>query len=123
MRTERAWQRFPQIIQVHNVPYQDHLSYGEEVADLTRRYGERFRYLPIISREQVDDTLQRRILAALEDGRLEKRAGVALTPAKSHVMLCGNMGMIREVSAALESRGMRKHRKRESGHFATEKYH
>ncbi|MEW8279211.1 MAG: ferredoxin--NADP reductase [Candidatus Thiodiazotropha sp.] len=123
LRTEGSWQRFRQIVLVHNVRYRDQLSYGGEIADLQRQYGERFRYLPITSREQVDGALQGRILAALEDGRLEKHAGVVLTPEKSHVMLCGNMGMIREVSAALDARGMRKHRKKEPGHYTTEKYH
>jgi ferredoxin--NADP+ reductase len=123
LRTELAWQRFQQIVLVHNVRYQDQLSYGKEIATLKQLYGERFRYLPITSQEQVDGVLQGRILAALEDGRLEKHSGIALTPEKSHVMLCGNMGMIREVSAALEARGMRKHRKKEPGHYTTEKYH
>ncbi|PVV26362.1 MAG: ferredoxin--NADP(+) reductase [gamma proteobacterium symbiont of Ctena orbiculata] len=123
LRTELPWQRFQQIVLVHNVRYKDQLSYGEEIATLKQDYGERFRYLPITSQEQLQDALQGRILAVLEDGRLERHAGVELTPQKSHVMLCGNMGMIREVSAALEARGMRKHRKKEPGHFTTEKYH
>ncbi|MEW8506867.1 MAG: ferredoxin--NADP reductase [Candidatus Thiodiazotropha sp.] len=123
LRTALAWQRYQQIVLVHNVRYQDQLSYGEEIASLKQQYGERFRYLPITSREQVEGALQGRVIAALEDGRLERRADLLLTPEKSHVMLCGNMGMIREVSAALEARGMRKHRKKEPGHFTTEKYH
>jgi ferredoxin--NADP+ reductase len=59
----------------------------------------------------------------MEDGSLEREATQPLTPENSHVMLCGNMAMIREVSAALEERGMRKHRRKEPGHFTTEKYH
>jgi ferredoxin--NADP+ reductase len=123
LRSEHAWQRFQQIVLVHNVRYQNQLSYGEEIASLKQDYGERFRYVPITSRESMEGALHGRILAALEDGRLERHAGIELTPLKSHMMLCGNMGMIREVSAALEARGMRKHRKQEPGHFTTEKYH
>ncbi|MES9987859.1 MAG: ferredoxin--NADP reductase [Candidatus Thiodiazotropha endolucinida] len=123
LRTEHSWRQYRQMVLVHNVPYKDQLSYSEEIDNLKQRYGERFRYQPITSQERVDGALQGRILAALEDGRLEGHTGVVLTPEKSHVMLCGNMGMIREVSAALEARGMRKHRKREPGHFTTEKYH
>jgi ferredoxin--NADP+ reductase len=123
LRSEHAWQRFQQIVLVHNVRYQNQLSYGEEIASLKQDYGERFRYVPITSRESMEGALHGRILAALEDGRLERHAGIELTPQKSHMMLCGNMGMIREVSAALEARGMRKHRKQEPGHFTTEKYH
>ncbi|MGD8910517.1 MAG: ferredoxin--NADP reductase [Chromatiales bacterium] len=123
LRTDDTWQRFNQIVLVHNVRNRDQLSYGEEIANLKRRYDERFRYLPITSREQVEDTLHGRVLAALEDGRLEHGARVSLTAERSHVMLCGNMGMIREVSQALEERGMRKHRRKEPGHYTTEKYH
>ena len=123
LRTERPWQRFRHLVLVHNVRKRDQLSYGEEIAALQAQYGERFRYAPITSQERCDDTLQGRILAALQDGRLEAHAGISLTPEESHVMLCGNMGMIREVSEALEARGMRKHRKQEPGHFTTEKYH
>lgn len=123
LRTEKAWQHFHHLVLVHNVRTKDQLSYGEEIATLQAQYGERFRYAPITSREQSDETLHGRILATLHDGRLERHAGIALTAEASHVMLCGNMGMIREVAEALEARGMRKHRKLEPGHYTTEKYH
>lgn len=123
LRTERAWQRFRHIVLVHNVRTKAQLSYGEEIGRLQARYGERFRYTPITSREQSEEILHGRILGALENGQLESQAGVQLTAADSHVMLCGNMDMIREVSAALEARGMRKHRRQEPGHYTTEKYH
>lgn len=123
LRTAQTWQRFRHIVLVHNVRTKEQLSYGEEIGNLQAQYGERFRYVPITSREQTDDTLHGRILAALEEGRLERYAGVQLTAENSHVMMCGNMGMIREVSEALEARGMRKHRRKEPGHYTTEKYH
>lgn len=123
LRTEQTWQRFRDIVLVHNVRKKDQLSYREEIAALKAEHGKRFHYAPITSREEVKDALHGRILAALQDGRLEAQAAVKLTPEQSHVMLCGNMGMIREVSAALEARGMRKHRKQEPGHYTTEKYH
>ncbi|MCU7885967.1 MAG: ferredoxin--NADP reductase [Candidatus Thiodiazotropha sp. (ex Lucinoma annulata)] len=123
LRTEHSWQRFHQIVLVHNVRKGDQLSYSEEITNLKRQYDERFRYIPITSREQVDGALHGRVLATLEDGRLENHAGVLLTAEQSHIMLCGNMGMIREVSQALEVRGMRKHRKKETGHYTIEKYH
>lgn len=123
LRTEQTWRRFTHLVLVHNVRTRDQLSYGDEIAALKQHYGERFDYLPITSRERIDDALHGRILAALEDGRLEREAGCRLSADDSHVMLCGNMGMIREVSEALEARGMRKHRRREPGHYTTEKYH
>lgn len=123
LRTEQSWQRFEHIALVHNTRLQNQLCYGKEIATLKHRMGERFRYVPITSREQTEHALHGRILAALEDGRLERHADLPLTAKDSHVMLCGNMDMIREVSAALEARGMRKHRRKEPGHYTTEKYH
>jgi len=123
LRTEESWRRFRHLLLVHNVRYANQLSYPEQIAELRTRHGERFRYLPLTSRESRPQALQGRILAALQDGRLEARAGLPLGAEHSHVMLCGNMGMIREVSEALEARGMRKHRHKEPGHFTQEKYH
>ncbi len=123
LRTEETWKRFQTLLLVHNVRKQGHLCYAGEIAELKARHGERFRYLPILSRESAAGILQGRILATLEDGRLEAEAGVPLSAEGSHVMLCGNMAMIREVSQALDARGMRKHRRQEPGHYSTEKYH
>ncbi|MET0068314.1 MAG: ferredoxin--NADP reductase [Candidatus Thiodiazotropha sp.] len=123
LRTEAAWSRFETLVLVHNVRWQGHLCYAEEIKQIKTRYAERFRYLPILSQETVPGMLQGRVLGALQEGRLEAQAGLTLSPEHSHVMLCGNMGMIREVSQALEERGMRKHRRQEPGHYSTEKYH
>jgi ferredoxin--NADP+ reductase len=38
-------------------------------------------------------------------------------------MMCGSANMITDVSAELVARGMKKHRRRDPGHFTTEKYH
>jgi ferredoxin--NADP+ reductase len=123
LRTQDSWQRFNHLVLVHNVPSRDHLSYAEEISALQATYGDQFRYLPITSRESHPETLNGRVLATLEDGRLETQAGLTLSAQESHVMLCGNINMIKEVSAELESRGMKKHRKKEPGQITTEKYH
>ncbi len=123
LRTPETWQRFQNLVLIHNVRTRRELSYKEEIRSLQLIHGERFRYIPILSRECLESHLQGRILAALEDGRLERQAELTLSPERSHVMLCGNMEMIREVSAALEARGLRKHRRKEPGHYTIEKYH
>ena len=123
LRTEEVWDKFEHLVLVHNVRQLAHLSYSDEIATLNQHHKEQFDYIPITSREQHEGILHGRILAALEDGRLEQQTSQPLNADASHVMLCGNMAMIREVSAALEARGMRKHRRKEPGHFTTEKYH
>ena len=47
---------------------------------------------------------------------------VPLTPENSHAMLCGNPDMVRDTQIVLEARGMRRHRRREPGHFTLETY-
>ena len=123
LRTEHSWLRYEHIALVHNVRNRQLLTYGDEISAIKECYEERFHYIPITSRERNGNALHGRILDALEDGRLERHAGLSLSAQDSHVMLCGNMAMIREVSEALKARGMRKHRRQEPGHFTIEKYH
>jgi ferredoxin--NADP+ reductase len=123
LRTQESWRRFNHMVLVHNVPTRDHLSYAEEISALQETHGDKFKYLPITSREHHPETLHGRVLATLEDGRLERQAELTLSAEESHVMLCGNINMIKEVSAKLDARGMKKHRKKEPGQITTEKYH
>jgi ferredoxin--NADP+ reductase len=63
-----------------------------------------------------------RIPAAIEEGRLEAAAGVALSANASQVMICGNPGMVTDTSAVLARRGMKKHRRRDPGQITVENY-
>jgi ferredoxin--NADP+ reductase len=80
------------------------------------------RYVTFVSREPAPGSLAGRIPAAITDGRLEKAAGLPLTPQGSHVMLCGNPQMLRDATTALATRGMRKHRRRAPGHITVESF-
>jgi ferredoxin--NADP+ reductase len=81
-----------------------------------------FKYVPFVSRESHPGSLAGRVPAAIQDGRLEAAAGVALDAASSHVMLCGNPQMLKDATAALAERGMRKHRRRNPGHITVESF-
>ena len=76
-----------------------------------------------MTREAHADALGQRVPALIRSGALEQRAGFALSPDDSHVMMCGSSSMITDVSAELNTREMKKHRRRDPGHFTTEKYH
>ena len=58
----------------------------------------------------------------MRDGRLEAAAGLELSAASSQVMLCGNPHMLKDTTAALVERGMRKHRRRAPGHITVESF-
>jgi len=58
----------------------------------------------------------------LLDGRLEALAGIAISAADSHVMLCGNPDMITETREILHARGLRPNRRAVPGNFLAENY-
>ncbi|MEA3273972.1 MAG: ferredoxin--NADP reductase [Pseudomonadota bacterium] len=123
LRTPEPWTQFDRVVLVHGVRTADELAYGEAVASLKERRGERFNFLPLLSRERRGDALYGRITQLLESGVLEARAGLRIHPDDSHLMLCGNSEMIKEVRDLLEARGLRRHRRNEPGHYTTEQYH
>jgi len=116
LRTEAPWKRFKNIVVVHAVRRANELTYRE----LIQKSGAR--YVSFVSRENAPGSLAGRIPAAVTDGRLEKAAGLALSPDTSHVMLCGNPQMLKDATAALMARGMRKHRRRTPGHITVESF-
>lgn len=116
LRTETLWRRFRNVVLVHAVRYANELTYKEVISATPARY------VTFVSREPAPGSLTGRIPAAIADGRLEKAAGFGLTPQTSQVMLCGNPQMLRDATAALIARGMRKHRRRAPGHITVESF-
>jgi len=122
LRTDEPWERFERVVLVHAVRFAQDLSYSEVIAALATRYAGRFSFVPFVSRESHRGALPGRIPEAIVDGRLEAWTGAPLTAANSHAMLCGNPDMVRDTQVVLENRGMRRHRRREPGHFTLETY-
>ena len=122
LRAPQIWQRAERIVVAHGARRADHLSYAEELDALTRTHPGRFTRVPIVSGDAHGSALHGRVTTAFADGTLEARAGVALDPERSHLMLCGNPDMILELTAALGTRNLRKHRVRTPGHITAEKY-
>jgi ferredoxin--NADP+ reductase len=119
LRTETPWQRFSDVVLVHAVRYAQELVY-QDLLKKMQRPG--FKYVTFVSREPHPGSLAGRVPAAIRDGRLEAAAGAALDAAGSHVMLCGNPQMLKDATAALAERGMRKHRRRNPGHITVESF-
>lgn len=121
LRTEAPWQRFRNVVLVHAARQARELVYRETIEKVLQARRS-FRCVTFVSRESAPGSLAGRIPAAMRDGRLEQAAGVALDAATSHVMLCGNPQMLRDATAALAERGMRKHRRRNPGHITVESF-
>ncbi|MBL8308782.1 MAG: ferredoxin--NADP reductase [Burkholderiales bacterium] len=122
LKTARAWEQFERVVLVHAVRHANELTYREQVAELATRYGTRLHYVPVVSREAVADALTGRIPALIATGELERRAGITLSAETAHCMLCGNPQMVADTLAVLESKGLRKHRRRTPGQITTEAY-
>lgn len=122
LSTETPWTRFRHCVLVHAVRHAQELTYRDTLDQLAARRGERLRVLPMVSRERHPGALEGRMPAAIADGRMERAAGLALGPATSQVMICGNPGAVTDTLDTLKARGMKKHRRRDPGHITVENY-
>ncbi len=122
LRTAEAWERFERVVLVHGVRYANELTYRDVIAQIAAGHAGAFAYIPMVTRDAHAGALPGRIPAAIEDGRLEARAGLALNAENSHVMLCGNPAMVDDAQKTLIARGMRRHRRKEPGQVTIETY-
>jgi len=123
LRTPDPWERFRRVVLVHGVRNVADLVYGETIAAIAARHGERFVMVPAVSRESYPRGLNGRITDLLNSGALEERAGARIAAASSHVMLCGNSAMIKDAKLILEGRGLVRHRRHVPGQYSAEHYH
>jgi ferredoxin--NADP+ reductase len=122
LRTAEPWTKFGRVVLVHSVRHAEELTYREEIDGVEREHPGAFDYVPMVSRDTHRHALAGRIPNAIEDGRLETRVGLSLTPENAHAMLCGNPAMVDDVQKVLATRGMRRHRRKEPGHITLETY-
>ncbi len=122
LRTDLPWQRYGRIVLVHAVRFAQELTYRDVIGSIGAAHPGAFTRVAIVSREPHADALSGRIPEAIRDGRLETAAGVALSAENSQVMLCGNPAMVDDTQKMLETRGMRRHRRREPGQITVETY-
>ena len=122
LATEAPWQRFRRVVLVHAVRRAEELSYQEQIRSLRARHAGQFVFVPFVSGEPSDFALDGRIPRAIEDGRLEARAGIKLEAQSSRLMVCGNPAMVADTALALQQRGLKKHRRRDPGQISVENY-
>jgi ferredoxin--NADP+ reductase len=121
LQTATPWQRYKRIVLVHAVRQARELVYRELIWEMKNRHADQFQYLTFVSREQNPGSLEGRIPAAIADGRLEARAA-PIAPERSQFMLCGNPQMLKDTTAALVAKGLRKHRRRTPGQISVEAF-
>lgn len=122
-----VWEKFERVILVYSVREARELAYQQLIAELMQRdylaeYAHKFHFIPVVTREPHAGALNGRITTLIENGELERAAGVDLDPAHSRVMLCGNPQMIDDTRALLKQRGMSLSLTRRPGQVAVENY-
>jgi ferredoxin--NADP+ reductase len=122
LKTPTVWQRFEQVVLVHAVRLAAELSFGETVRQLQQTHPGGFHYIPVVSRENTEFALPGRVPALIEDGSLERRAGLVLESGRSQVMICGNPDMVKAASETLQARGLARNRRRSPGQISVENY-
>jgi ferredoxin--NADP+ reductase len=123
LRTNEPWDKFERVILVHGVRNRTELTYASTLSAIAGQRGNRFSFLPTLSREQNPTGLKGRITDLLTSGALEAKVGEPIDKESSHVMLCGNAAMIKDVKTILEARGLARHRRHAPGQYSTEQYH
>jgi ferredoxin/flavodoxin---NADP+ reductase len=122
LATETPWQNFKQVVLVLSVYDQSEMIYGDLLQALREAHAGRLHCFFTLTREETDEHFHERIPQLLKSGELERRVRMEINAADSHVMLCGNPGMVRSTLALLESRGLKKHQRFAPGQISLEIY-
>lgn len=118
-----TWSKYQKINLVYSVRTAAELAYVDRIQEIAETFGEGhvgFKFISIITRDPSAQ-LHNRLPVLIENGELEKVAGIELSPATSHVMLCGNPEMVDDTKEALKRRGLTMNRRGE-GNIAVENY-
>ena len=122
-----VWEKFERIILVYSVREARELAYQQLIAGLAQRdylaeHAHKLRFITTVTREAHPGALSGRITTLIENGELERAAGVPLSPEHSRVMLCGNPQMIDDTRKVLKQRAMHLNTSRRPGQIAVENY-
>jgi len=79
-------------------------------------------YIPVVTREDHSGALRGRITTLIENGELEKAAGLELSTEHSRILICGNPEMVDDTRAVLKARDFQLALTRRPGQIAVENY-
>lgn len=122
-----VWEQYENIIVVHSVREKNELAYEALIRNFTEHehfseFGDKLKYVQIVTREDVPGALKERITTLLQNGGLEQHVGLPLDHERSRLMLCGNPQMVDDTRAVLNERGFKLSRRAAPGHYAVEQY-
>ncbi|WP_460133843.1 ferredoxin--NADP reductase [Pseudomonas sp. S1_E04] len=122
-----VWEKFERIILVYSAREAKELAYQALIHELGEReylaeHVHKLTYIPIVTREKHLGALNGRITTLIENGELERAAGVALSPEHSRVLICGNPQMVDDTRQLLKQRDLQLSLSRRPGQVAVENY-
>ncbi len=124
LKTYRDTGRWRRLVMIHGVRLAEDLGYREELEQIAAEDDSVF-YIPVCSREPEDSQwqgLRGRVNAALDDQTFRSITGFEITPADTHLFLCGNPAMIADVQETYEKRGLVTSTKKHPGNIHFERY-
>lgn len=123
----KIWEQYERIIVVHSVRYPNELAYADTIAafrthDLLAEHGHKLRYVPVVTRAEVEGALSERITGLIDSGALEAHVGVKLDRDSARIMICGNPQMVDATRKLLAKDGFTTSRRGQPGNMAVENY-
>jgi ferredoxin--NADP+ reductase len=101
------------------------LGYGSELIALQRICPD-FAYLPTVSRPHLEHAEwpghTGYVQHIWEKGILDQAWGFHPTPDDTHILMCGNPGMIEDMEKIIQAEGFEEHSARSPGQYHVEKY-
>lgn len=121
----KTWEQYENLILVYSVRFESELAYQDQIErfrehELFSEFGDKLKYVKVVTREKVTGALNKRIPQLLENGELEDRVGIKLNQERSRVMICGNPEMVDETRNWLTIHGYQVSRRGQPGHLAVE---
>jgi len=123
----KTWEDYEHIILAYSARSIEELAYVDKIKSLQEDFGSlvdnpaKLIFIPVVTREPIEDALTERLPKLLLDGTLQERAGIALDIDSTHVMLCGNPEMVEDTKETLKTLGLVMNRRGE-GNIAVENY-
>lgn len=114
MLSDSRIKRYDNVIMVHNLRLDQHVLPAMMLP-------EGIDYVPVVSRSPDTTHLAGRFITHLTNGHIESKYG-SISPESSQVMLCGNPGMIQEMTNTLIDRGLTLHTPKRPGQIHVERF-
>lgn len=123
LRSENVLKKYKKIILIYAIKYLIDLNYLNILIKIKEKYKNKIIIKIILSQEKKNKYLHGRITYLFESGILENVIKEKLNSKNSHVMLCGNPNMIKDMKILLKKKkNMKIHLRRKPGHITSENY-